>query len=259
MQAEETFKHALAAIYQIAASLQAGDSTRPCSLLDPAVSASSLFAAGAGITALDNTAGLLPDTTSWHDMLQPSLEECPTTSTIFDLDFSLAPDSPGHTLPSPEDYSVDGDQCQDSGNDPTTLLLHLGSRRVDDMEGSEPQQSGSSQTSTEYEDEKEAGETIVCATMRGKHKLKSNQSHKYVERNYRNRLNDGFQKLSDALEGCGHDVGGSARGKARIKVLRKQSKGTLLQLAATRLRNLQRENRLLASELSLLKEMQTNS
>lgn len=118
-------------------------------------------------------------------------------------------------------------------------------------------ETAASESSPESNREVTGRGTITCASSRTRHnRSKSNHDHKCIEKNYRDRLNSGFKNLTRALEACGENISASEGGTCNE--FRAQSKGAVLQLAAARLQRLQRENKLLASELKWMKGLTAN-
>ncbi len=223
------------------------------------------YLAGRWRSVLNTPLGL-SSPSKWHDLLQLFLErECSApTAPGANVDFDCQSPQPlfGPRLPSPGTCPVEDGQGQDGDKGYSTILQ---SSPVTAGTASEVatlelrHETAASESSPESKRKETARRSIICASPRTRHrKSKSNLDHKCIEKNYRDRLNSGFKNLTRALEACGDNISGNDSGISVYNEFRAQSKGAVLQLATARLERLQRENKLLASELKWMKGLAAN-
>jgi len=213
-----------------------------------------------------NTSASLSSPIKWHDLLQLFLERECSAPTALDTNLDFYGRSPqplfGPRLLSPGTCPAADGQGQEDGEGYATTLQSppVTAETASDVTTSELEYETAASESPPESNREETGRgTIICATSRTKHnRSKFKHDHKCIEKNYRDRLNNGFKNLTQALEACGDNIGGSEGGTSVYNEFRAQRKGAVLQLATARLQSLQRENKLLASELKWMKGLAAN-
>lgn len=213
-----------------------------------------------------NTPASLLSPIKWYDLLQHFLERECSAPTALGANVSFDCHSPqplfGPRLASPGTCLVaDGQGHEDAeGYSATPQSSPVTAGTASEVATPELQHETASESCSESNREETGRGTIICASPRTKHsRSKSNHDHKCIEKNYRDRLNSGFKNLTRALEACGDTISGNEGSSIVYNEFRAQSKGAVLQLATARLQRLQRENKLLSSELKWMKGIAANS